>query len=86
VGDLALKISACDLAVRMAKPGDQLKAEIIRLQTQRENIIFALNVVDVSDEQKARLYAQLSSVEKQLVLLAGNIENPANVSTKSGAT
>jgi hypothetical protein len=62
------------------------RQEIIRLQTQRENIIFALNVVNVSDEQRAQLYAQLSSVKEQLVLLAGNIDNPANLSTKSGAT
>jgi hypothetical protein len=70
-GDLALKMSVCDLAVRMAQPGDVLKAEIIRLQTQRDNIIFVLNVPDVSDEQRARLHAQLSFVQERLLLLTG---------------
>ena len=42
--------------------------EITRLHTQRDNIVFALNVVDVS-EQRAQLSSQLSSVEEQLVRL-----------------
>jgi hypothetical protein len=58
---------------RMASPGDQLKAEILRLQTQRDNIVFALNAVDVSNHLRAQLYAQLSSVDEKLVLLTGGI-------------
>ena len=43
------------------------------LNTQRENIIFALSNADLSIEQKAMLHAQLSSVENELALLMGGI-------------
>jgi DNA-binding NarL/FixJ family response regulator len=55
----------------LASLEDQLRAKIVRLQTQRENIVFALTQVDVSDEQRAHLHAQLSSVEDELVLTGG---------------
>ena len=57
----------------MPSPEDERAARILRLNTQRENIVFALTNVELSDEQKAVLRAQLSSVEDQLVLLAGEI-------------
>jgi hypothetical protein len=61
------------LVAYMPSPEDERAARILRLNTQRENIVFALTNVELSDEQKAVLRAQLSSVEDQLVLLAGEI-------------
>jgi len=55
----------------MANPVDEFKAEIKRLQTQRDNIVFALHAADLAEEHRARLHAQLSSVEQRLVLLTG---------------
>lgn len=68
----------------MAISGDQLNAEIIRLQTQRDNIIFALSVAAVSNEQRAQLHAQLSSVEDRLVMLTGGLSIHPISTQKSG--
>jgi hypothetical protein len=62
-----------NIAARMPFSNDECAARILRLNTRRENIIFALLNVELSDEQAVALRAQLSSVEDQLVLLAGEI-------------
>jgi hypothetical protein len=61
------------LVAFMPSPENDRAARILRLNTHRENIIFALLNVELSDEQAAALRAQLSSAEDELVLLAGVI-------------
>jgi|GEM_PF-5842050 len=56
----------------MPTPEDQLKAMKLRLQTQLENIAFALENATLSEEQRALLKAQLASVQNELLRLTGD--------------
>jgi hypothetical protein len=57
----------------MPTPEDQLKATKLRLQTQLDNIAFALANATLSEEQKALLKAQLASVQNELLRLTGDL-------------
>jgi hypothetical protein len=57
----------------MPAPEDQLKATILRLQTQLENITFTLSDAKLSEEQKALLKAQLALVQDELLRLTGGM-------------
>jgi hypothetical protein len=57
----------------MPAPEDQLKATILRLQTQLENITFTLTDAKLSEEQKALLKAQLALVQDELLRLTGGM-------------
>jgi hypothetical protein len=52
---------------------DERNARILRLSTQRKNLIFALANADLSVEQRSMLLAHLSSVEHDLVMRTGGI-------------
>ena len=57
----------------MPTPEDQLKATKLRLQTQLDNIAFALANATLSEERKALLQAQLASVQNELLRLTGDL-------------
>jgi hypothetical protein len=57
----------------MPAPEDQVKATILRLQTQLENITFTLSDAKLSEEQKALLKAQLALVQDELLRLTGGM-------------
>ena len=68
----------------MPIPEDQLKATKLRLQAQLENIAFTLANAPLSEEQKAILQLQLSSVQAGLVRLTA--VSPSDISASRVTT
>ena len=52
---------------------DQLAAKVLRLETERENLVYVLGNTELSDEHRTLLEKQLTSVKVALVMLTGGI-------------
>ena len=57
----------------MRSPANELIAKILRLQTQRDNLIYILETGELSDEQRAQVGNRLLAVQDELVQLTGGI-------------
>ena len=57
----------------MRSPANELIAKILRLQTQRDNLIYILEHTELSDEQRAQVGNRLLAVQDELVQLTGGI-------------
>jgi hypothetical protein len=69
----AVPIEKPVLAAVMPSPEEHLMAKILRLQADRENLVYILANTELSEEHRAQLQTQLLSVQEQLVMLTGGI-------------
>ncbi len=57
----------------MADPENELAAKVLRLQAERENLVYVLSNTELTDEHRTLLRKQLMSVQTELVMLTGGI-------------
>jgi hypothetical protein len=57
----------------MPTPGDDLAAKVLRLQAERENLVYILGNSELSEEHRILVQKQLISVQNALVMLTGGI-------------
>jgi hypothetical protein len=57
----------------MPNPANELIAKILRLQAQRDDLIYILETGELSDEQRAQVENQLLTVQDELLQLKGGI-------------
>jgi hypothetical protein len=57
----------------MPSPEDELMAKILRLQADRENLVYILANAELSEQHRAQLETQLLSVQNQLTMLTSGI-------------
>ena len=57
----------------MPNPANELTAKILRLQAQRDDLIYILETGELSDEQRAQVENQLLAVQDELLQLKGGI-------------
>lgn len=57
----------------MPLSANELVAKFLRLQTERENLVYVIGNTELSAEEKAHLQARLQAVQNELLLLTGGI-------------
>ena len=57
----------------MPNPANELSAKILRLQAQRDDLIYILETGELSDEQRAQVENQLLALQDELLQLKGGI-------------
>jgi hypothetical protein len=57
----------------MPNPANELSAKILRLQAQRDDLIYLLETGELSEEQRAQVENQLLAVQDELLQLKGGI-------------
>ena len=63
----------CPRFPNMPNPANELIAKILRLQAQRDDLIYILETGELSDEERAQVENQLLAVQDELVQLKGGI-------------
>ena len=57
----------------MPNPANELIAKILRLQAQRDDLIYLLETGELSEEQRAQVENQLLALQDELLQLKGGI-------------